>query len=107
VNILVCYDVDTSDKSGTRRLRRVARVCLGFGQRVQDSVFECTFRRPAEYEKLRAKLTKEIDLEKDSLRFYHLPEDRSRAIKVVGIDRAIDLEGLLLIQGKPGADPIE
>lgn len=69
--MLVTYDVSTVDKAGRSRLRRVAKACLNFGQRVQNSVFECDID-PAQWATLRHKLTTLINEEQDSLRFYHL-----------------------------------
>jgi CRISPR-associated protein Cas2 len=71
--VLISYDVKTSSPRGARRLRRVARACQDFGQRVQYSVFECDVD-PAQWTALRARLLKEIDAERDSLRFYFLGE---------------------------------
>ena len=78
-----------------RRLRRVARACLDFGQRVQNSVFECEVD-PAQWTALRARLIGEIDPLKDSLRFYRLGADGRRRIEHVGAKLPIDLDGALL-----------
>lgn len=72
--ILITYDVSTIDKSGVRRLRRVAQACKDYGQRVQNSVFECRVGKN-EWLLLRARLLKEVSLEHDSLRFYFLDHD--------------------------------
>lgn len=93
--MLVTYDVNTQDIDGRRRLRRVARACLDYGQRVQNSVFECEVD-PAQWARLRAQLLAEIDLSKDSLRFYRLGADGKRRIEHVGAKPAIDLDGPLL-----------
>lgn len=69
--MLISYDVSTESQGGKRRLRRVARACLDYGQRVQFSVFECELN-PAQWAVLRARLIKEIDPQRDSLRFYRL-----------------------------------
>ena len=69
--VLVSYDVRTSEPGGAKRLRRVAKVCRNFGQRVQFSVFECMVD-PAQWTRLRQALIDEIDVEADSLRFYFL-----------------------------------
>ena len=66
--VLISYDVNTIDSGGRRRLRRVAKACLDWGQRVQFSVFECEVD-PAQWTALRARLIREVKLEKDSLRF--------------------------------------
>lgn len=69
--MLVSYDVATVDLAGRRRLRRVAKLCLDYGQRVQNSVFECDVD-PAQWAVLKQGLIDLIDKEQDSLRFYHL-----------------------------------
>lgn len=93
--MLVTYDVSTEDANGRRRLRRVARACLDFGQRVQNSVFECEVD-PAQWVKLRDRLISEIDNKKDSLRFYRLGAKGKSKIEHVGAKTIIDLEGPLL-----------
>lgn len=93
--ILVTYDVRTESAAGRRRLRRVARACLDFGQRVQNSVFECEVD-PAQWTALRARLIGEIDPAKDSLRFYRLGADGRRRVEHVGAKPALDLEGPLV-----------
>ncbi len=71
--VLVTYDVSTIDRAGRRRLRRVAKGCLDFGQRVQNSVFECTVG-DKEWVRLKGRLLAEIDAKQDSLRFYFLDQ---------------------------------
>lgn len=93
--MLVTYDVNTEDAAGRRRLRRVAKACLDLGQRVQNSVFECEVD-PAQWAMLRAALIKEIDGEKDSLRFYRLGADGKRRVEHVGAKPVLDLGGPLL-----------
>ena len=94
--ILVTYDVSTADKAGARRLRRVAKVCKDYGQRVQNSVFECSVD-PAQFVRLRAALKDEIDLERDSLRFYQLGSNWQGRVEHIGARPAYDPEGLMLI----------
>ena len=94
--VLVSYDVSTIDKAGRARLRRVARACLDFGQRVQNSVFECNVD-PAQWTRLRARLTSLIDVESDSLRFYFLGSNWESKVEHIGAKPTIDLEGPLLI----------
>lgn len=94
--VLITYDVSTVDKAGTRRLRRVAKTCQDFGQRVQNSVFECSVD-PAQLVRLRAQLCDEIDPEKDSLRFYHLGSDWQRRVEHVGAKPSYDPDGLIII----------
>lgn len=93
--MLVTYDVNVETRAGRRRLRRVARACLDFGQRVQNSVFECEVE-PAQWVALRARLEEEIDPTIDSLRFYRLGADGRRRVEHVGAKASLDLEGPLL-----------
>lgn len=93
--MLVTYDVNTQDITGRRRLRRVARACLDYGQRVQFSVFECEVD-PAQWAQLRNRLITEIDPERDSLRFYRLGADGKRRTEHIGSKAALDLDGPLL-----------
>lgn len=93
--VLVTYDVSTETHEGRRRLRKVAQVCTGFGIRVQKSVFECTLSE-AQLTRLVAMLQRVIDEAEDSLRVYPIPADK-HAVLVFGIDRQLDLEGLLLV----------
>lgn len=93
--MLVTYDVNTQDAAGRRRLRRVAKACRDVGQRVQNSVFECEVE-PAQWTLLRAALIREIDADKDSLRFYRLGADGKRRVEHVGAKPVLDLDGPLL-----------
>lgn len=93
--MLVTYDVSTTTAEGRRRLRRVSRACLDFGQRVQNSVFECELD-PAQWTALKARLEQEIDPEQDSLRFYRLGAEGRRRVEHVGAKPAPDLDGPLL-----------
>src|SRR5215218_1784890 len=83
MEVLVTYDVATDSSAGRRRLRHVAKICEGHGQRVQKSVFECIVN-PEQLELLVHKLTRSIDLESDSLRIYRLREPRERFVKAIG-----------------------
>jgi CRISPR-associated protein Cas2 len=94
--IIVCYDVNTESKEGRRRLRRVARVCEGIGQRVQQSVFECRIDR-MQYEALERELLAEIDAKLDCLRLYRLTEPINLHVKEYGKFRALDFDGPLVI----------
>jgi CRISPR-associated protein Cas2 len=96
MEILVAYDVSTVTAAGERRLRRIAQICLGFGQRVQHSVFECSLTE-AQFEALEDRLVRCIDPEEDSLRIYRLVEPRARYIRAYGRDRAIDLRAPLIV----------
>ena len=80
--VLVSYDVATTTTAGRRRLRRVAKTCLDFGQRVQLSVFECPVE-PAQWAALKNRLLKEIDPATDSLRFYYLGANWRRRVEHV------------------------
>jgi CRISPR-associated protein Cas2 len=93
--MLITYDVSTVDTAGRRRLRRVARACLDFGQRVQNSVFECEVD-PAQLASLRARLITEIDPGADSLRFYRLGAEGRRRVEHIGAKVVLDLEGPLV-----------
>jgi CRISPR-associated protein Cas2 len=94
--MLISYDVSTESEGGKRRLRRVARACRDFGQRVQYSVFECEVD-PARWVKLKTRLLQEIDAEKDSLRFYHLGANWKRRVEHVGAKPTLDLGGPLVL----------
>ena len=93
--MLITYDVSTSSPGGRKRLRRVARACLDFGQRVQNSVFECEVD-PAQWVAVRARLIDEIDETEDSLRFYRLGAEGKRRIEHIGAKAVTDLDGPLL-----------
>jgi CRISPR-associated protein Cas2 len=94
--VLVAYDVETESKGGQRRLRRVARACQDFGQRVQFSIFECNID-PAQWVNLRSRLVQEIDPAKDSLRFYFLGANWRRRVEHVGAKPTYDPEGPIII----------
>lgn len=94
--ILVTYDVSTVDKSGQRRLRRVAQACEDYGVRVQKSVFECQVGRK-EWVLLRDRLLREIKTEEDSLRFYFLDEKAVQRIEHHGVDKPVDLSEPLIL----------
>jgi CRISPR-associated protein Cas2 len=94
--ILIAYDVSTETPEGRRRLRRVAKVCLNYGQRVQKSVFECKVDR-ATYEVLEKRLLDEINLSEDNLRLYRLSEPLEEHVKEFGQFRAVDFDGPLVV----------
>ncbi len=94
--ILVTYDVSTVTKEGRRRLRRVARVCQNFGQRVQLSVFECSVGEK-ELVRLRHDLLEEFNPDEDSLRLYLLGEDPSRRVEHYGQKPSTDFEDALVV----------
>ncbi|MCF3947103.1 CRISPR-associated endonuclease Cas2 [Acidiphilium sp. AL] len=93
--MLITYDVGTTTVADRRRLRRVARACLDYGQRVQNSVFECEVD-PAQWVALRTRLIAEILPAEDSLRFYRLGAEGRRRVEHVGAKPDLDLEGPLL-----------
>jgi len=94
--VLVTYDVATTSEGGKRRLRRVARACLDFGQRVQFSVFEVD-ADPAQWTKLKARLEAIIDKERDSLRYYYLGANWANRVEHVGAKPPVDLDGPLIV----------
>ena len=94
--VLVTYDVSTTDPGGQRRLRRVAKACMNFGQRVQYSVFECIVD-PAQWTFLRQRLIDEIDPEADSLRFYFLGSNWKHRVEHIGAKKSLDQEGPLIV----------
>lgn len=94
--IIVCYDVNTETRQGRRRLRRVAKVCERFGQRVQKSVFECEVDLAA-FEELERLLLAEVDLDRDCLRLYRLPESRGAEVREYGKFKAMDFVAPLVI----------
>ena len=94
--VLVCYDVSTTEPKGQKRLRRVARACKDYGQRVQFSVFECEVD-PAQWAVLRQRLKDEIDPEVDSLRFYFLGANWRRRIEEIGAKKSYDPGGPLIV----------
>jgi CRISPR-associated protein Cas2 len=94
--VIVCYDVNTETKAGRRRLRRVAKVCEGTGQRVQKSVFECKVDL-MQMEELERRLLAEIDLKGDCLRLYRLPDTRGCEVREHGKFKAADFEGPLVV----------
>jgi CRISPR-associated protein Cas2 len=96
MNILVAYDVNTQSSAGARRLRQVAKVCEGYGQRVQDSVFECSVG-PTDMEMFRQRLLKIIVPQEDSLRIYKLHSRREEVVEVHGRDLYRNLSGPLII----------
>jgi CRISPR-associated protein Cas2 len=93
--VLVSYDV-AQDEGGKRRLRNVARICQGYGNRVQYSVFECLID-PAQLAALQARLIDAIDDKYDSLRFYFLGANWRRRVQHVGAKKVTDPEGPLIV----------
>jgi CRISPR-associated protein Cas2 len=94
--VLIAYDVSVETAAGRRRLRRVAKLCLDRGQRVQNSVYECLVD-PAQWTVLKQKLTSEIDSDTDSLRFYFLGKNWRRRVQHVGAKPSYDPDGPLIL----------
>lgn len=94
MKVLIAYDVCTIDAAGEKRLRRVARACLDYGQRVQKSVFECSLGSK-EWVLLRNRLLGEMELSQDSLRFYFLTADLR--VEHHGAHVPLDLDGPLVV----------
>lgn len=89
--VLITYDVETVTSSGRKRLRRVAKQCVNYGQRVQNSVFECVVD-PAQFAFLRRRLEEIIDPEKDSIRFYYLGNNWNRKVDHIGAKTSFNPE---------------
>ena len=94
--VLITYDVNTETTAGKARLRKVAKQCVNYGRRVQNSVFECLLDQ-AQCIALKAKLTELIDEEVDSLRFYYLGNNWKKRIEHVGAKETYDSEGVLIV----------
>lgn len=94
--ILITYDVDTTTKAGEKRLRKVAKECVNYGQRVQNSVFECLLT-DAQLVNLKAILSDIIDDSTDSIRFYFLGNNWQRKIETIGKITSIDPTDTLII----------
>ena len=94
--VLVSYDVSFEDPGGKRRLRRIARICTNYGQRVQYSVFECVVD-PGQWAALRAQLLEAFDAAQDSLRFYFLGKNWQRRVEQHGAGQSYDPETDALI----------
>lgn len=94
--ILITYDVETSTLEGARRLRRVAKECQNYGQRVQNSVFECVLTE-AQFAMLRNKLASMIDDEKDSVRFYFMGNNWNKKVELIGKKTSYDVTSELII----------
>lgn len=93
---VITYDVNTEDAQGRKRLRRVAKHCVNYGQRVQNSVFECV-ADAATMAKVKAELLELIDAEKDSLRFYRLGSNYETKVEHYGAKASYDAEGFLAL----------
>lgn len=94
--ILITYDVDTTTKEGARRLRHVAKACLDYGQRVQNSVFECEVTE-AQYCILKDRIKDIINLSVDSIRFYFLHKNEKRRTELLGIETSYNINEAIII----------
>ena len=94
--VLITYDVNTETEAGKKRLRKVAKQCENYGQRVQNSVFECLID-PARLKQLKHLLAELIDPNKDSLRFYYLGKHWQEKVEHVGAKAVLDLNGPLIL----------
>lgn len=92
--VLVTYDVATSSDGGKRRLRRVAKACLDYGQRVQNSVFECEID-PGQLASLKSRLEDIMEPEHDSIRLYYLGKNWHRRVEHLGAKPSYDIDGFL------------
>jgi CRISPR-associated protein Cas2 len=96
MRVLICYDVSTITPEGRRRLRKVAQLCKDYGQRVQQSVFECDVGE-TEWATLRPALLAVLAPDEDSLRFYRLGEDPSTRVEHHGVKPSTDFQGPLIV----------
>lgn len=94
--VLITYDVNTETAAGKKRLRKVAKQCVNYGRRVQNSVFECILDN-AQCVMLKAELTDIIDTNVDSLRFYYLGNSYKTKIEHIGIDKGISADDILVM----------
>lgn len=94
--VLITYDVNTETEAGRKRLRKVAKQCVNYGRRVQNSVFECIVDS-AQCAVLKASLADLIDEETDSLRFYYLGNKYQAKVEHFGVDRGTAADGMLIL----------
>lgn len=94
--VLITYDVNTETAEGRKRLRKVAKQCVNYGRRVQNSVFECILDN-AQCIKLKSILLDIIDVEVDSLRFYYLGNKYQTKIEYIGVDKGISADQILIM----------
>lgn len=94
--VLITYDVNTETGAGRKRLRKVAKQCVNYGQRVQNSVFECVMDA-AKCKQVKAILLDIIDKDKDSLRFYNLGNNYKSMVEHYGAKQSFDVEGELIL----------
>ncbi len=94
--VLITYDVNTETIEGKKRLRKVAKMCVNYGQRVQNSVFECVME-PAKFKEVQHRLQEIINKDKDSLRFYYLGNNYKNKVEHIGAKQSYDIEGTIII----------
>ncbi len=94
--VLITYDVCTTDAAGRKRLRKIAKECVNYGQRVQNSVFECILDA-AQCRQLQHKLVTLMDQKQDSLRFYHLGSKYQTKVEHFGANQSYEAEGVLIV----------
>ncbi|MGI6250224.1 MAG: CRISPR-associated endonuclease Cas2 [Anaerolineaceae bacterium] len=94
--ILITYDVNTQSAAGRKRLNKVAKACKGYGQRVQDSVFECVIDY-TQIALLKNKLEKLIDPNLDSIRYYYLGDNWPKRVEHIGVKKGINLEETIIV----------
>ena len=94
--VLVTYDVDTTTRAGAKRLRKVAKECVNYGQRVQNSVFECVLSE-VQFTILRNLLLDTIDMQNDSVRFYHLGNNWTNKVEYIGKKTSFDMTDELIV----------
>lgn len=94
--MLITYDVDTTSKEGARRLRHVAKACMDYEQRVQNSVFECEVIE-VQYCLLKERIRNLIDMSLDSIRFYILSKNENKRVEVIGVETAYKINDTLII----------
>jgi CRISPR-associated protein Cas2 len=94
--VLITYDVNTETAAGKKRLRQVAKQCVNYGRRVQNSVFECEMDA-AKCREVKAILEEIIDVEKDSLRFYYLGNNYRNKVDHIGVKDSLDMKGPLIM----------
>jgi CRISPR-associated protein Cas2 len=94
--VLITYDVSTVSSGGQKRLRKVSKICQNYGQRVQNSVFECIVDA-TQFATLKIELASIIEKDQDSLRFYQLGNNYKTKVEHIGVKESIDLEGPLIV----------
>ncbi|NMA67639.1 MAG: CRISPR-associated endonuclease Cas2 [Clostridiaceae bacterium] len=94
--VIITYDVNTQTSEGCKRLRQIAKQCVNYGQRVQNSVFECVIE-PADFAILKHRLIKIMDKKTDSIRFYNLGNKYENRIECFGVNKSFDMEGVMII----------